>query len=153
MIEDPRWEAAGIAALAERAAQAALAGVGRLSQDCEIALLACDDARIAELNRQFRGKAVATNVLSWPAAEADAAAGAEGEPVFLGDLALAYSACAREAAAAGLSLSDHAVHLIVHGVLHLLGYDHDDDAAGRGDGGARGENTCKPWGRGPIFVA
>lgn len=134
VVEDDRWQAAGLPALAERAARATLAQLGLAPEGFEIALLACDDARIAALNADFRGKAGPTNVLSWPAeARAPARSGAApalpepgtpDDPAFLGDLALAYDTCAREAAAAGRSLADHAAHLVVHGVLHLLGYDH-----------------------------
>jgi probable rRNA maturation factor len=132
VVEDPRWEEAGIAAIAERAARAALAAAERDPDLHEIGLLACDDARIAALNADFRGKATATNVLSWPAFAApvpEEPPGLPGEgPLFLGDVALAYDTCLREAAEAGVSLADHAAHLVVHGTLHLLGYDHEQDA-------------------------
>jgi probable rRNA maturation factor len=124
-IEDPRWEAAGLGDLAERAARAVLEAKGLDPASRAISLLGCDDARIAELNAGFRCKAAPTNVLSWPAGPADFAL--PGEPENLGDLALSYDTCAKEAAEAGLSLRDHATHLVVHGVLHLLGYDHEDD--------------------------
>jgi phosphate starvation-inducible protein PhoH and related proteins len=86
------------------------------------AVLFTTDAAVQELNLQWRGKDKPTNVLSFPAPET---AGT------LGDIALAYETCAREAAEQGKSLKDHATHLLVHGLLHLLGYDHeaDDDAA------------------------
>ena len=122
LIEDTRWEAVGIAALAERAARAALAGAGRDPVGCEISVLACDDARIAVLNAEFRGKAEATNVLSWPAGDVGLG------PVFFGDIALAWETCAREAAAAGIGVEAHLSHLVVHGVLHLLGFGHEAEA-------------------------
>jgi probable rRNA maturation factor len=132
VVEDPRWEAAEIGAVAERAARATLAAVGRDPELHEIGLLACDDARIALLNADFRGKAVPTNVLSWPAfagAAPEEPPGLPGEgPLFLGDIAIAYDTCHREAEKAGIPLSDHAAHLIVHAVLHLLGHDHAEDA-------------------------
>lgn len=131
LVDDPRWEAIGIADLAERAARATLAAAGRDAYDHEISLLACDDARIAALNTEFRDKPQPTNVLSWPAFEGELPdpPGLPGEgPLFLGDLALGYETCAREAEAAGIPLADHATHLVVHGVLHLLGLDHDQDA-------------------------
>ncbi|HVH02656.1 MAG TPA: rRNA maturation RNase YbeY [Amaricoccus sp.] len=129
-VDDPRWEAVAIAALAERAARAALTAAGRDPDFHEIGLLACDDARMAELNGQFRDRPQPTNVLSWPAfaGEVPQAAGLPGEgPLFIGDLALGYETCAAEADAAGIALADHAAHLVVHGVLHLLGYDHAED--------------------------
>ncbi len=125
VIEDARWQALGIAALAERAARAALIAAGEAPDAFEISLLAADDARIAALNAAFRGKPAPTNVLSWPAGDAGAS---PGEPAFLGDLALAYDTCLREATEATISVTDHATHLVVHGVLHLLGHDHENDA-------------------------
>ena len=134
VIEDPRWEAAGITAIAERAARAALTASGRDPELHEVGLLACNDERIAALNVEFRGKPAPTNVLSWPAFAGpvpEEPPGLPGEgPLFIGDLALAYETCAGEAEAAGIPLADHAAHLVVHGVLHLLGHDHaEDDAA------------------------
>jgi probable rRNA maturation factor len=134
VVEEPRWQAAGIEAVAERAARATLAAVGRDPELHEVGLLACADAKMAELNAGFRGKAAPTNVLSWPAFAGpvpDEPPGLPGEgPLFIGDLALGYETCAREAEAAGITLPDHAAHLVVHGVLHILGHDHvEDDAA------------------------
>lgn len=131
VIEDPRWEAAGIPAVAERAARAALEAVSRDPDQHEIGLLLADDAKMAELNGQFRGKATPTNVLSWPAfsGEIPVPPGEPGEgPLFLGDVALGYDTCLAEAEAAGITFADHAAHLVVHGVLHLLGHDHALDA-------------------------
>lgn len=134
VIEDPRWAAEGLEILAERAARAALAGSGLDPAAFGIALLACDDARMATLNAEFRGEAAPTNVLSWPSRERAAAApGARPDPpdphldADLGDIAIAYETCAREAEATGLPLSGHATRLIVHGVLHLLGFCHTDE--------------------------
>jgi probable rRNA maturation factor len=131
VIEDARWEAVGLVALADRAARAALTAAGRDPERHEISLLACDDARIAELNQAFRGKAAATNVLSWPAFEGvvpEPDPGGAGEALFLGDLALAFETCAGEAAESGRPVAAHLQHLVVHGVLHLLGHDHEIDA-------------------------
>ena len=130
MVEDARWEAAGFPPLAERAARAALTAVGRDPDLHEVSLLLCDDARMAELNSQFRGKPQPTNVLSWPSYDGDMPEppGNPGEgPLFVGDIALGYETCAREAAEAGIPLADHATHLVVHGLLHLVGFDHAED--------------------------
>ncbi len=134
LLEEPRWAAADLPALAERAARATLAHLGLAAEGFEISLLACDDARMAALNAEFRNKAGPTNVLSWPSQARGAARdgarpdlpapGDAADPFGLGDLALAFETCAREAAEAGRSLEDHAAHLVVHGVLHLLGHDH-----------------------------
>lgn len=137
LIEDGRWREVGLPALAERAARATLAHLGLDPESFEISVLGCDDARIAALNAGFRGKAEPTNVLSWPSEERGAAApGTRPDPPDmgggpeLGDIAIAHDTCRREAAEAGRPLADHAAHLLVHAVLHLLGYDHvsDEDA-------------------------
>lgn len=138
IIEDPRWADADLAALAEQAVEAALHGVGLDPQAFEVSLLACDDARIAVLNAEFRDKGQPTNVLSWPSEER--APEVDGEPPLapslpmdaeLGDIAIAYDTCAREAKEGGIPFAHHVTHLLVHGTLHLLGYDHirDGDAA------------------------
>jgi probable rRNA maturation factor len=137
IIEDRRWGRFGLEALAERAARAALAGVGLSPDGFEIGLLACDDARIAALNADFRGKPQPTNVLSWPAQDlAPDTPGADpdhpvpgtvDDPHSLGDIALAWDTCEREARDQGKPMADHVAHLIVHGTLHLLGHDHLDD--------------------------
>lgn len=103
------------AAVVERAARAAL---GTVEGDV-VVLLAADEA-VQDLNQRFRDKDRPTNVLSFPAAES-------AFP-HLGDVVLGYAYCAAEAEAQGKTLSDHLSHLVVHGVLHLLGRDHEDDA-------------------------
>lgn len=140
LIEDRRWEDCDLAALAERAGQLTLAQLGLDPEAFEICVMGCDDARIAELNTEFRGKPTPTNVLSWPAEELGAEdEGARPEPpsepdfpgpAELGDIAISWDTCAREAEAGGLPFENHVIHLVVHGILHLLGYDHirDGDA-------------------------
>lgn len=135
MIEDQRWSRIGLETMAQTAAEAVFAHL-ELQGAFEISLLACNDVRIAELNADFRGKPKATNVLSWPSEErAPEVAGdmpdLEGLDEELGDIAIAYETCAREAEEAGKTMADHCTHLLVHGTLHLLGFDHetDEDAA------------------------
>ncbi len=132
VVEDVRW--GDIDALARMATDATLTRLGLEPSVFEISILACDDARIAALNADFRGKPKATNVLSWPSDERTAAVDGEmplapqpGQDNELGDIAIAYDTCAREAADAGKSLQDHTIHLLVHGTLHLLGFDHERD--------------------------
>lgn len=132
IIEDPRW--GDIDALAQIATDATLDRLGVESSVFEISVLACDDARIATLNADFRGKPRPTNVLSWPSAERGVAVAGEmpvmpqpGPDGELGDIAIAFDTCAREAAEAGKSMEDHTTHLLVHGTLHLLGFDHERD--------------------------
>ena len=114
-IEDPAWsvDLPNAEQLALEAAEAATAEGG-------LTILLTDDATVADLNLRFRDKAGPTNVLSFPAAE-----NPEGH---LGDLALAFGVCAREAGEQGKPLEHHLQHLVVHGVLHLVGYDHMTDA-------------------------
>ncbi len=137
LVEDPRWEALRLADLAERAAGATLRHLRLDPRRYEISLLGCSDARIAELNADFRGKPQPTNVLSWPSAERGAArpgarprlpAPDPGGLLELGDVAIAWETCAREAEAEGIAPADHATHLVVHATLHLLGFDHETDA-------------------------
>ena len=141
MIEDARWEAFGLAAVADRAGRAVLAGLDLPGAGFAISLMGCDDARIAVLNADFRGKPQPTNVLSWPSQERGAEFAGEApeppepgeadDPEPLGDIAIAWETCAREAGEQDKPMVDHVTHLIVHGMLHLLGYDHveDEDAA------------------------
>ena len=138
VIEDERWAALGLEPLALRAVQAALAVLGLPETGFTLAVLGCDDARIAVLNAAFRDKPTSTNVLSWPyddlGAEEDGGTpdlpdpGDPDDPASLGDIAIAYETCAHEAAEAGKPMADHVSHLIVHGLLHCLGYDHIRDA-------------------------
>lgn len=137
VIEDPRWDSLGLAALAERAIRAGLTELALDPDMCEVSLLACDDARIAVLNGDFRARPTPTNVLSWPAEEraADTPGGYPQalEPGLdglceLGDIAISFDTCERESRAADKPMAEHVTHLIVHGVLHLVGYDHETDA-------------------------
>ena len=131
VLEGDAWAGAGLDALAARAAAAALRHLGHDPEAWDISVLGCDDARIAALNADFRGRPAPTNVLSWPSAERAAPApGARPLPPDpampeLGDIAIAHETCLREARAAALPMSDHVTHLLVHATLHLLGYDHE----------------------------
>ena len=119
-VEDAAWTAAlpDAAAVAERAANAALGTV-----QGGLVVLLTDDDTIRDLNARFRDRDRATNVLSFPAAEMPL----PGRAPHLGDLVLAYGVCAAEAEAQGKTLGDHLSHLTVHGVLHLLGRDHESE--------------------------
>ncbi|MGB8814037.1 MAG: rRNA maturation RNase YbeY [Paracoccaceae bacterium] len=138
LIEDPRWEQGfALAPCAERAATATLAALGLSTPGFSLCLMGCDDARIAALNAEYRSKDQATNVLSWPsedrAAEFTGEApalphpGPADDPENLGDIAIAYQTCQREATDQGKPFDAHVTHLIVHALLHLLGYDHIDE--------------------------
>ncbi len=134
LVEDDRWDGPGIQDLAPRGATATLTHLGMSPEEWEISVLACDDSRIAALNAEFRRKPTATNVLSWPSV--DRAPDAPGrvpelpdptEGGELGDIAISFDTCTQEAKSAGIPLEQHASHLMVHAVLHLLGYDHEND--------------------------
>ena len=112
-VSDAAIELAAHAAFAQAMPKAPLA--------YEIAILLTDDTEMGELNRTWRGKDAPTNVLSFPAGDA------AGEDGALGDIVIAYETTQREAKETGITLSDHAGHLVVHGVLHLLGFDHLND--------------------------
>ncbi|MFN7055120.1 rRNA maturation RNase YbeY [Hyphomonas sp.] len=119
LIEDERWSAAGdVEALCREALELGLAlvedGGGRL------AILLTDDAALHDLNREFRGKDKPTDVLSFPSLPMD-------RP-FLGDIAVAFGVASGDAARQGKPLGSHLIHLILHGYLHLLGYDHETEA-------------------------
>lgn len=128
LIEEPKWEAIELVGLADDAARQVVAVLG-LEAGHEVSLLACSDVRIAELNAAFREKPAPTNVLSWP--NVDLVTKVDGEKpevgaadAELGDIAIAYETCAKEAEAQGKPFDDHVTHLLTHGILHLLGFDH-----------------------------
>ena len=120
--------------LARKAAEAAIAesafpDLAEQERPIEISVTLTGDEQVRELNAEWRGKDKATNVLSFPMAdELDfTRANFDGPELLLGDIVLARGVCAAEAAEKGVSLEDHATHLLVHGTLHLLGYDHHED--------------------------
>ncbi|APZ98749.1 rRNA maturation RNase YbeY [Sphingopyxis sp. QXT-31] len=126
------WEARAGEAVAAALALTPFAGLADAAPLVEVAVRLTDDAEVQTLNRDFRGKDKPTNVLSFPQVQNDLLEGLtnsdDGE-ILLGDIVLARETCAREADEKGISLADHATHLIVHGALHLVGYDHMDDAS------------------------
>jgi len=117
-IEAEAWSAAlpDAESLVRQAAHAALSD----RRGGAVAILLTDDEVVGDLNARFRGAEGPTNVLAFPA-------GPNPEDA-LGDVALAFGVCEREALDQGKALADHLRHLVIHGVLHLLGYDHQDDA-------------------------
>lgn len=123
--DSPLWDALPDAeALAERAIEAATRRFdGMLFNGAELSILLSDNDHVREVNREWRELDKPTNVLSFPAVEPDKIATA----TFLGDLILAYETIAEESRIDGKSFADHYTHLVIHGFLHLLGYDHDTD--------------------------
>jgi probable rRNA maturation factor len=123
-IDDPSWSAIPGLEEKSRAAVAAALAAAHRTGDLEISLLYTDDAEITRLNADWRGKSAATNVLSFPAPDMPLPPG-EAKP--LGDIVLAAGVVAREAQEQGKSLEAHTLHLLIHGMLHLLGHDHVED--------------------------
>ena len=121
--------------LVDRAAKAAIAEsafpqLGASVRPVELSVRLTSDEEVRILNAHWRRKDMATNVLSFPMAEAYELeqADEEGPELMLGDVILAHGTCRREAEEKAIPIEDHAAHLVVHGTLHLLGYDHDDPA-------------------------
>lgn len=133
LSREQAWPDADWDALAIRAARAAVAATpyGALAISpalVEISVRLTADDEVRRLNAQYRDKDQPTNVLSFPMVQRDlldtVTQNSDDGEVLLGDIVLAHGVCAAEAGAKGIAIADHATHLIVHGVLHLLGYDH-----------------------------
>ncbi len=132
---DSEWDSStDWAALAEGAARAAIAesrypGLANSARSVELSIRLTDDEAVRALNAEWRGKDRPTNVLSFPLAEQGDLSGAAGDgpELMLGDIVLARGVCEAEAQEKSIPTAQHAAHLLVHGTLHLLGYDHHDD--------------------------
>jgi probable rRNA maturation factor len=124
-LRAPAWDAAlpNVETICRRAVSAARKAATLPAG--EISLVLADDAFIRTLNREHRGKDSATDVLSFP--QTEGAASGLASPVLLGDVVVAFETAAGDAERTGATLADHLTHLIVHGVLHLAGHDHEDD--------------------------
>ena len=130
---DTDWERVATAILGHTIAVTPYAELAKAAATIEISIRLTSDDEVQMLNRQYRQQDKPTNVLSFPMVQPDlieTLANTDDGEVLLGDIALAHETCAREAVERGVSTKDHATHLIVHGVLHLLGYDHMTDSEG-----------------------
>ena len=124
------WDALAAASVRAALASSPQASLAEASASVEISVRLTRDAEVHALNRQYRRQDKPTNVLSFPMVQPDllpALANTDDGEILLGDIVLAHETCAREADERGVALADHAAHLIVHGTLHLLGYDHMSD--------------------------
>ena len=122
-IDDARWRRVPRAsALARRAARAALKACGPRYRSSETSVVLASDAAVARLNARWRGRRGATDVLSFPAGDLG-----RGALTLLGDVVIAYGVASRDARAAKKPLAHHLCHLVIHGTLHLVGYDHQTD--------------------------
>lgn len=136
-VEHP-WPGGKWDALADRAVRAAIEAsahgdIATLPTMVEVSILYTSDEEVRTLNHSYRQKDKPTNVLSFPMVQPDLLdainPGDDDGETLLGDIVLAHGVCAREAAEKDVSVEDHAIHLIVHGTLHLLGYDHEQGEA------------------------
>ena len=133
-LRDSAWSTAlpDAAAVARRAAVAALEAASELPDNVELGVVLADDAFVRTLNRDWRGQDCPTDVLSFPIHEQPARAQPPAAmPLMLGDVVLARETVQRDSTAAGIGLAERVSHLVVHGVLHLLGHDHDEPGAER----------------------
>lgn len=137
--ETELWQSFDLEAIASHAFNTIAKRINLADVPYELSILACDDARISVLNAEFRGKPTPTNVLSWPSFDLSTGKAGEkpnlpplpshGDPfVNIGDIAIAYQTCLKEADQAGIETLHHITHLLIHGILHLLGYDHETDS-------------------------
>ncbi|MDB5368012.1 MAG: ybeY [Rhodospirillales bacterium] len=125
-VEHEGWRGLGdVETLTRAAIAAALATKPPAAEQIEIGIRFADDGLVQELNRTYRGKDKPTNILSFPIEDTPAT---QEAPLLLGDLALAFETTAGEAAEKQVTLAQHATHLLVHGTLHLLGHDHQEEA-------------------------
>ena len=133
---DEEWDSSsGWEALVRSAAEAAIAEsafpqLATAKRPVELSVRLTSDSEVRALNEQWRGKDKPTNVLSFPMVDAEdlSTANVAGPELLLGDIVLARGVCMAEATDKGIGVEDHAAHLIVHGTLHLLGYDHHEDS-------------------------
>ncbi|MHC9418426.1 rRNA maturation RNase YbeY [Sphingomonas citri] len=131
---DEAWEQRALAATRAAVAHTPHGELLTTRAAVEVSVRLTDDAEVHALNRQYRGKDKPTNVLSFPMVQPDLLAtvsqNSDDGELLLGDIVLAHGVCAREAAERGIAVGDHFTHLVVHGTLHLLGYDHMTDEEG-----------------------
>ena len=133
IMEDARWKTLNLIQIANAAFKETLSQLNLKSENFICCILACNNKKIEDLNAQFRGKKNSTNVLSFPSKVEvyEIINGSQSEtnadPLELGDIAIAYEVCKTEAIVSKIEFEDHVCHLIIHSVLHLLGFDHEEE--------------------------
>ena len=133
IMEDARWKTLNLLQIANAAFKETLSHLDMRSENFICCILACSSKEIKGLNAKFRGKNNSTNVLSFPSTsefckvKSSPKFEANVEPFELGDIAIAYEVCKKEAEFSGIDFEHHVYHLIIHSVLHLLGYDHEEE--------------------------
>ena len=133
VVEDARWKTLNLLQIANAAFKETLSQLNLRSENFVCCILACSSKKIRDLNAQFRGKNNSTNVLSFPSTPqiyevgSISKFGSNIDPFELGNIAIAYEVCEKEAGISKIDFEDHVYHLIIHSVLHLLGYDHEEE--------------------------
>jgi probable rRNA maturation factor len=131
VAEYSRWDVKNLEKIAGRISEAINTQL-QLPRNSSAVVLLCNDAKIHQLNMDFRGNDTTTNILSWPSEDLKVATAGQRPKLAvnpeLGDIAMAFEVCFSEARAGHVKLSDHLAHLLLHGTLHLLGYDHIEHA-------------------------
>ena len=134
LVEDDRWKSINFEDLVTKAFYETLKKLGYSKTDYFISVLGCNDKKMRKLNLMFRSKDTSTNVLSWPSRERlRIVEGDHPKPLDrtldaeLGDIALAYETCFQEATQYNTNFASYVQHLTIHGILHLVGYDHSSD--------------------------
>lgn len=133
MMEDARWNTIDLTQIVNHAFNETLSQLNLKSGNFICCVLACSNNKIKDLNIQFRGKNASTNVLSFPSqvgiyeVRNNSKSEVNVDPYELGDIAIAYEVCKAEAASSQIEFEDHVYHLIIHSLLHLLGYDHEEE--------------------------
>lgn len=132
--DDRDWQAIATRAVNAAVAHTPYGGLATTAAHVEVSIRLTDDDEVRALNRDYRGKDKATNVLSFPMVQPDlidaVTQNSDDGEVLLGDIVLAHGVCTAEAAERGIAVADHLSHLVAHGTLHLLGYDHINDDEG-----------------------
>ena len=134
VLEDNRWETLDVGDLASTGFVSVMKYFELNPETFEVEMLACDDHRISELNSDFRGIEKSTNVLSWPSVDRSPKSKGQFPPKmapcsesFLGDIAISYDTCLREVQVSERKVEHYVSHLIVHAMLHLMGFSHEND--------------------------
>ena len=133
IMEDARWKTLNLLQIANAAFKETLSYLDLRSENFICCILACSSKKIKGLNAQFRGQNNSTNVLSFPSTpeisrlKSSPKFEANVDPFELGDIAIAYEVCKKEADSSKIDFEHHVYHLIIHSVLHLLGYDHEEE--------------------------
>ena len=133
ILEDVRWKPLNLIQITNAAFKETLSQLNLKSENFICCILACSSKKIEDLNAQFRGKKNSTNVLSFPSKVQvykkinSSQSETNADPFELGDIAIAYEVCKKEADISKIAFEHHVYHLITHSVLHLLGYDHEEE--------------------------